>query len=280
VPPAGSGGANVSGTHVCPPGALLPPSSSALPSVIAIGDSVSEGYEPVLAAALAASAFVQHSPHSDGGGADDVAHGLDCQENFLRTATYQEANWTAITFNFGLHNLDNSSAAESAYEAALTNFTARLLRTGSRLLYISTTPQMQQQWYGNNAVTDLNAIAKRVTAAAGVPYADLYCAFRGGAGRAATRQATRALCPGPGTARAQDRASHAFSHLCSAPRPYAAHITARCGERYYTCDICDDESAGWPKNAPAGAICGFHYTPSGYAYIVDFLAPFVKALVA
>ena len=65
VPPAGSGGANVSGTHVCPPGALLPPSSSALPSVITIGDSVSEGYEPVLAAALAASVFVQHSPHSD-----------------------------------------------------------------------------------------------------------------------------------------------------------------------------------------------------------------------
>ena len=177
VPPGG--GVNVSGSHVCPPGALLPPSSSALPSIITIGDSVSEGYEPVLAAALATAAFVQHSPHSDGGGADDVFHGVDCQENFLRTATYQQANWTAITYNFGLHDLVNTSANYVAYEAALTNFTARLQRTGSRLLYIATTPQMQQQWYGNTAVTDLNAIAKRVTAAAGVPYADLYCAWAG-----------------------------------------------------------------------------------------------------
>lgn len=231
VPPAGSGGANVSGTHVCPPGALLPPSSSALPSVITIGDSVSEGYEPVLAAALAASVFVQHSPHSDGGGADDVAHGLDCEENFLRTATYQEVNWTAITFNFGLHNLDNSSAAEAVYEAALVNFTARLLRTGSRLLYISTTPQMQQQWYGNNAVTDLNAIAKRVTAAAGVPYVDLYCAL-GGAGRRHAAVCAGAVPRGRGgptrqALRAPDRPSHAFAPLTALPPNPRAQLTSR-----------------------------------------------------
>jgi hypothetical protein len=179
VPAGGGGGENVTGLHVCPPGAEQPPRAS-FPSVITIGDSVSEGYQPVLAANLSARALVQHSPFSDGGGADDVFHGVACEENFLRTATYQEANWTVVTFNFGLHDLDNSTANYAAYEEALTNFTARLQQQqqqnngGSKLLYVATTPMMELQWYGNNAPTDLNAIAQRVMTAAGVPYADLY----------------------------------------------------------------------------------------------------------
>ena len=91
---------------------------------------------------------------------------------------------------------------------------------------------MQQQWFGNNAVTDLNAIAKRVTAAAGIPYADLY-----------------------------------------------SHITARCGERYTSCDICDNEASGWPPGSPIGAHCGYHYTSAGYDYIVEFLGPIFKELL-
>jgi len=90
----------VSGAHVCPPGAAFPPSASSLPSVITIGDSVSEGYEPFLKSNLSSFAFVQHSPNSDGGGADDVFHGVDCEENFLRTAMYETADWSLITFNF------------------------------------------------------------------------------------------------------------------------------------------------------------------------------------
>lgn len=225
------GGPNTTGAHVCPPGAQFPPSHARLPSIITIGDSVSEGYEPVLAANLSTIAFVQHSPFSDGGGADDVFHGVDCQENFLRTAMFEEAGWDAITFNFGLHDLTNTSANYALYESALTNFTIRLQETSAKLLYISTTPMMEVQWFGNNAPTDLNAIAKRVMAKAGVPYADLY-----------------------------------------------NHITAYCGARYSSCDICDSEPWREP-NAPPGAHCGYHYTPAGYAYIVEFLGPLVAALV-
>jgi hypothetical protein len=225
-----AGGDNVTGLHVCPPGAEQPPRAG-FPSVITIGDSVSEGYQPVLTANLSARALVQHSPFSDGGGADDVFHGVVCEENFLRTATYQAANWTVITFNFGLHDLDNSTENYAAYEAALANFTARLQQTGSELLYVSTTPMMELQWYGNNAPTDLNAIARRVMAAAGVPYADLY-----------------------------------------------SHITSYCGARYSACDLCDNEP--WHEHdAPPGAHCGYHYSDKGYAYIVEFLAPLVNALL-
>jgi hypothetical protein len=162
---------------------------------------VSEGYQPVLSANLSAVAFIQHSPHSDGGGADDVMNGVACVENWLRTQDYKPAHFDLISFNFGLHDLDNSTANYAAYEAALTNFTLRLKLTASKLLFISTTPQMQVQWFGNNAPTELNAIAKRVVTAAGIPYADLY-----------------------------------------------GWIVKRCGEKYYSCDICDNEP--WPPSPP------------------------------
>jgi hypothetical protein len=172
VPSAG-GGANLSALQVCTPGARYPPSATQ-PSVIVIGDSVSEGYQPPLAAALADAAFVQHSPWSVGGGADDVGNGVNCEEEFLRTAMYEPAKWDLITFNFGLHNVDNSSSAEATYEALLTNFTLRLKQTGSKLLYVSTSPFMPARWFGDNAVEDMNAIAQRIMAAQGIPYADTY----------------------------------------------------------------------------------------------------------
>jgi hypothetical protein len=100
--PTGGGGANTTGFHVCPPGAARPPQPG-FPSVITIGDSVSEGYQPVLAANLSARALIQHSPFSDGGGADDVAHGVDCEENFLRTAMYQPAAWSVMV-SFDAHH--------------------------------------------------------------------------------------------------------------------------------------------------------------------------------
>jgi hypothetical protein len=72
-----SSGPNISALQVCTPGAEFPPSST-LPSMIIIGDSVSEGYEPVVAANLSKAVYVQHSPWSQGGGADDVFNGLNC----------------------------------------------------------------------------------------------------------------------------------------------------------------------------------------------------------
>ena len=46
-----------------------------MPNMIAIGDSVSIGYTPQVAALLNGSVQVQHSPWGGGGGADDVANG-------------------------------------------------------------------------------------------------------------------------------------------------------------------------------------------------------------
>ena len=130
----------------------------------------------MLASNISDAALVQHSPWSTGGGADDVFNGLNCQDEFLRTAMWQHADWNVISFNFGLHDLDNSTQSEAAYASALTNFTLALKvkQPTAKLAYVSTTPFMPDFYYGNSAVEDLNAIAQRIMAANGIPYLDLY----------------------------------------------------------------------------------------------------------
>jgi hypothetical protein len=106
----------------------------------------------------------------------------------LRTAMYDTAKWDLISYNFGLHDLGGTEG----YESALTNFTARLLQTGAKLAFVSTTPFMPDYYHGNTIVEQLNTIAQGVAAAAGVPYLDLYhwiTAYCGGAeGERASQQ--------------------------------------------------------------------------------------------
>ena len=64
--------------------------------------------------------------------------------------------------------------SEKEYEEALVNFTQRLLKTGSKLLFVSTSPFMPDHYYGNLVVEDLNAIAQKVMATYNIPYADTY----------------------------------------------------------------------------------------------------------
>ena len=94
-----------------------------------------------------------------------------------------------------------------------------------------TIPPVVSTYQATGVTSSSASLSGSVTAAAGVPFADLY-----------------------------------------------SHITAFCGERYAACALCDDEPWREP-GAPPGAHCGYHYTPQGYAYIVEFLAPLVAALV-
>jgi len=216
-------------TQVCTPGALYPANHSTLPSMIVIGDSVSIGYTPVVIELLNETIFVQHSPYADGGGADDVGNGVTCQENFLRDSMYQEQSWDIISFNFGLHNLDNSSSAEQTYATLLANFTDTLMirQPQAKLVYVTTTPYMPDFVMGNHVVEDLNNIAQNIMATRNIPVLDLY-----------------------------------------------HHVTAFCGDFYYNCSICDDE---W--NNVTKTYCGYHYTPAGWQYLGEFLAPLYAKLL-
>ena len=144
--------------------------------MIVIGDSVSIGYTPVVASALSDQVFVQHSPWAGGGGADDVGTGIVCELYLLRTSMYQSVSWDLVSFNFGLHNLDNATAAENTYEALLENFTDSLVRSQpkAKLVYVTTTPYMPDRFFGNTVVEDLNARARTVMGTRGIPVVDLY----------------------------------------------------------------------------------------------------------
>ena len=133
------------GKVCCAPGPALPISAT-LKNVLIIGDSVSDQYTPSVAQKLASSALVQHSPWVGGGSANDVANGLFNLKycRWLRTALRpdQAVPWDLVTFNFGLHDLQNVFPASLAvYTATLANVTDLLLASGAKkIMYIATTP--------------------------------------------------------------------------------------------------------------------------------------------
>lgn len=146
-----------------------------MPNVLVIGDSVSIGYVGGVATALKPKALVQHGPwDTSDGGAGDVATGVACLDRWLVTQTQQRVKWDVITFNFGLHDLTNSSHCEALYRAQLANVTSRLVDVGAKLLYVTTTPFMPLRTQGNTVVEDMNAIAREVVGAHSIPIVDLY----------------------------------------------------------------------------------------------------------
>ena len=87
---------------------------------------------------------------------------------------YRPVKWDLITFNFGLHDLSNTSHCLDLYTKQLTNITTRLLALNTKLMYITTTPFMPLRTVGNMAVEDMNTIAKGLASAHNIPVIDLY----------------------------------------------------------------------------------------------------------
>ena len=170
-----NGGSNISATQVCTPGARYPPSLT-LPNVLYIGDSVSIGGEPVVANLSSSFAFVQHSPWSGGGGADDIGNGLNCQDAYLRLSDWTEAKWDIIIFNFGLHDLIQTPQNKEFYASGLANFTSVLQaqQPKAKLVYVTTTPFMPLRFYNNTIVEDLNVIAQDIMTSQKIPIIDTY----------------------------------------------------------------------------------------------------------
>jgi len=158
----------------CMPGPALEPSKT-LPNCMVLGDSVSIGYAGVVANALQDVCQTQHSPYDvSDGGAGSTSVGVACLDNFLVTQRQTTVKWDVIMYNFGLHNLDNSTDAEETYRKELTNITTRLLATGAKLIYATTTPFMPDTLQGNHVVADLNKIALEVIDGKGIQVLDLH----------------------------------------------------------------------------------------------------------
>ena len=117
-----------------------------LPKVLVIGDSISIGYTPPLVQILEGTATVLHNP----GNAAHSRNGLEKLEEWLG-----ETDWAVIHFNHGLHDLKyvdaegkntrdretgNIQISLEEYEQNLEAIVLRLKKTGSILIFATTTP--------------------------------------------------------------------------------------------------------------------------------------------
>jgi len=121
------------------------PDVPGLPRVLLIGDSISMGYTVKVRELLAGKANVHRPPENS----SDSANGLKKLDTWLGVG-----KWDVIHFNFGLHDLKyvdangamvavergKPLATPEHYEKNLREFTARLKKTGARVIFATTTP--------------------------------------------------------------------------------------------------------------------------------------------
>eukprot|EP01084_Bolivina_argentea_P261479 441892_1 len=159
----------------CLPGVLYP-GSTTLPNVMIMGDSVSLGYTPYVINDTK-NVYIQHSPSGGDGGAQSTLYGLQCLPLFMKSVNQTFINWDLIQFNFGLHDLDNSTGAENEYKQQLENITQYLMNydNGSiKLQYATTTPMMVDYDVGNYVVEDDNKHAVDIMNKYDIPIVDLW----------------------------------------------------------------------------------------------------------
>lgn len=111
-------------------------STSGLPRVLIIGDSISIGYTPGVQELLKGRAEVERIP----GNGSSTSHGLANLSKWLG-----DAKWDVIHFNFGLHDAklppEGARHSEPAeYEKNLRELVKQLKATGATLIWATTTP--------------------------------------------------------------------------------------------------------------------------------------------
>ena len=122
-----------------------PPKSPSKLQLLAIGDSISDGYLSALSAALQPAGWeVTHAPSFGGSDNNDNAHWHQrCNVGWLGS---NASRWDAITMNAGLHDLafpDNEHLNVTTYASLLAAATQGLLAavpSRTKLIWLSTTP--------------------------------------------------------------------------------------------------------------------------------------------
>lgn len=156
---------------------------AALPKVLIIGDSISQGYTPHLTALLDGRAEITRIPENG----ESSSHGVEQLNEWLGST-----RWDVISFNFGLWDVCYRNAAlpdgndldkvhgviavsPEQYRRNLEAIVRRLERTHARLLWENTTviPEGDPGRKPQDALT-YNRIAKEVMDAHGIPVVDLY----------------------------------------------------------------------------------------------------------
>lgn len=123
--------------------------STTLKNCLVIGDSVSIGYTPHIAAGLEGLCAVQHSPWGGDGGACETAYGLQCLDYFLSSPSGVLAKPDVIMFNWGLHDgplgqstIPGQQGNSSVYIGELARIVDRLQALNTTLLFALTSPML------------------------------------------------------------------------------------------------------------------------------------------
>ncbi len=156
------------------------PDVPGLPRVLLIGDSISMGYTVKVRELLAGKANVHRPPENS----SDSTNGLKKLDTWLGIG-----KWDVIHFNFGLHDLKyvdakgtmvaveqgKPRATPEHYEKNLREFTARLKKTGARVIFATTTP-VPSKTTGRVEGSEraYNAVAVKVAREAGATVNDLH----------------------------------------------------------------------------------------------------------
>jgi acyl-CoA thioesterase-1 len=162
-----------------------PPTTRPLPTVVLLGDSVREGYAPIVAELLAGRATVS-TPKVNGGDSAKLLANLD------EWAIRQHPD--IIHFNAGIHDTKRHNAtgknqvSPEQYEANLREIVRRLRgETRAKLIFALSTPIIDERtteaWKTRNyrlinaSITEYNGIALRVMNELKVPIDDLPAAL-------------------------------------------------------------------------------------------------------
>lgn len=170
-------------------------------------------------------------------------------EVYLRLATGEAAHYDVITFNFGLHDLGNTTTDVATYTTQLSAIADRLLRTNSSLLYIYTTPMMPDCCDG----------APLLPSSEGAPPPQCK---RGAAAKYPCDSVVARLNQAAAVVMASRNISTLDLHqvvtdVCAPQPPH----------RYVNCSICRVQP------------CSFHYTPEGYKILSQPIAAAVRRLL-
>jgi hypothetical protein len=136
---------------------------SKLPRVLLIGDSICNGYQPLVRNELAGTAYVAFFATSK----------CVCDKSFLRSLAFflDEYDYAAIHFNNGLHSLYSD---RQDWEACL-RASVKLIKEkgkGAKIIWASSTPLKDADKTAK--AKELNAIAAKVMAEEGIPTDDLF----------------------------------------------------------------------------------------------------------
>ena len=170
----------------CKPGQPLPPSTT-LKNVLIIGDSLTIGYTPSVAAALADVALVQHAPwDTSDGGAEESAYFEQCLDIWLRSPSGMVWWPDVVYFNSGMHNLQTSgqttpgqSGNASEYAGEMLNVMTRMKAWAAsspgnmtKLIYGLTTPYLCDASIDGIISGTLNAAAASIASSLDIWIAD------------------------------------------------------------------------------------------------------------